>query len=157
MSLPLPCSANRLMQVAMFSHGLPEYWGYAAFRKLFSRCWSNLNGRVGYAACAVPGTASDIARRLTSRMKPASSRATATVAMFGFLPRAASLRYRRHNRSCVSQAPINGDLRDAFVAALNVGTHACRMPVAPCRLDEQLSGVTVAGLRDAAPAAFLAR
>ncbi|AEI76034.1 hypothetical protein CNE_1c06700 [Cupriavidus necator N-1] len=45
-----------------------------------------------YTAGASSDTANDMDSRLMSQMKPASSRAVATTAMFAFLPRAASLR-----------------------------------------------------------------
>lgn len=47
---------------------------------------------LSYVARASCGTASDIASRLMSQMNPLSSRATATTAMFGIFPRAASFR-----------------------------------------------------------------
>jgi hypothetical protein len=57
-----------------------------------------------YAASALCVEARVIPSRPTSQIKPISSRATAMMATCAHFPLATSLRYRRHKRSCASQA-----------------------------------------------------
>src|SRR5476649_403308 len=86
MSLPLSFSANREDARCEVNPRVTRVPGYAALRKLLaSSCCRCESG--SYAYFASRGTASAIASRLMSQIKPANSLATATAAILTFLPR----------------------------------------------------------------------
>jgi len=87
MSLPLSCRASRSMAVAKSKRGLLEYRAAPSSGNFFREVGRCGDGRHAFG-WIVRGRASDIARWPTSQMKPASSRAMATTAMFFCFPRA---------------------------------------------------------------------
>lgn len=103
MNLPLPYYASRLMSLPNTVAG----YSNTRLRRLqetFDEGQFSSVAPAGYAACSPCGTARAIPSRPTSQMNAASSRATAMIATCALFPLARSLRKRRHNLSCASQA-----------------------------------------------------
>lgn len=101
-------------------------------------------------------TASHMASWVLAQMKPASSRATATTAIFFRLP-CEKLPVAPEQAHLRVAGAVNDGLGDAFMATLDFGSHAGRVLVALARFHQQLSCIAVAVLGDAALTALVAR